>query len=260
MSIRIPHLPLGFLVFLLCLKAAIAVAEQAQKPLVIFAAASLKDALEEVLALHAAAYEGPPVLISLASSGALARQIQFGAPADLIISANRAWVSLLEKEGLIKRARPAFSNQLVVASSVEPEQNIDFTRRETFKAALADGYLAVGHVGSVPAGLYAHQALTYFDLWNDLAPQILQVDHVRAALRLAQVNEARLAIVYASDLVAQTTVHKVASVPEEAHEPIIYTIGLLSQNSTQAADTFADFLTSKPALEVFYHFGFTPLR
>ena len=260
MSIRIPHLPLGFLVFLLCLKAAIAVAEQAQKPLVIFAAASLKDALEEVVALHAAAHEGPPVLISLASSGALARQIQFGAPADLIISANRAWVSLLEKEGLIKRARPAFSNQLVVASSVEPEQNIDFTRRETFKAALADGYLAVGHVGSVPAGLYAHQALTYFDLWNDLAPQILQVDHVRAALRLAQVNEARLAIVYASDLVAQTTVHKVASVPEEAHEPIIYTIGLLSQNSTQAAGTFADFLTSKPALEVFYHFGFTPLR
>ena len=82
----------------------------------------------------------------------------------------------------------------------------------------------------------------------------------RAALRLAQLNEARLAIVYASDLVAQTTVHKVALVPEEAHEPIIYTIGLLSQNSTQAADTFADFLTSIPALEVFYHFGFTPLR
>ena len=115
-------------------------------------------------------------------------------------------------------------------------------------------------MGSVPAGLYAHQALTYFDLWNDLAPQILQVDHVRAALRLAQVNEARLAIVYASDLVAQTTIHKVASVPEEAHEPIIYTIGLLSQNSIQAADTFVYFLTSKPALEVFYHFGFTPLR
>ena len=89
MSIRIPHLPLGFLVFLLCLKAAIAVAEQAQKPLVIFAAASLKDALEEVVALHAVAHEGPPVLISLASSGALARQIQFGAPADLIISASR---------------------------------------------------------------------------------------------------------------------------------------------------------------------------
>jgi molybdate transport system substrate-binding protein len=185
---------------------------------------------------------------------------RLGAPADLINSVTRALVNLLVGEGFINRARPAFSNQLVVASSVEPKQNIDFTRRETFKAALADGYLAVGHVGSVPAGLYAHQTLTYFDLWSDLAPQILRVDHIRAALRLAQVNEAWLAIVYASDLVAQTTVHKVASVPEEAHEPIIYTIGLLSQNSTQAADTFADFLTSKPALEVFYHFGFTPLR
>ena len=167
------------------------------------------------MALHAAAYEGPPALITLASSGALARQIQFGAPADLIISANRAWVSLLEKEGLIKRARPAFSNQLVVASSVEPEQNIEFTRRETFKAALADGYLAVGHVGSVPAGLYAHQALTYFDLWSDLAPQFLQVDHVRAALRLAEVNGARLGIVYASDLVAQTAVHKWYKCPKK---------------------------------------------
>ena len=186
--------------------------EQAQKPLVIFAAASLKDALEEVLALHAAAYEGPPVLISLASSGALARRIQFGAPADLIISANRAWVSLLEKEGLIKRALPAFLNQLVVASSVEPEQNIEFTRRETFIAALADGYLAVGHVGSVPAGLYAYQA---FDLWSDLAPQFLQVDHVPAALRLAEVNGARLGIVYASDLVAQTAVHKWYNCPKK---------------------------------------------
>jgi len=108
------------------------------------------------LALHAAAYEGPPALITLASSGALALQIQFGAPADPIISANRAWVSLLEKKRLIKRARPAFSNQLVVASSVESEQNIEFNLRETFKAALEDGYLAVGHVGSVPAGIYAH--------------------------------------------------------------------------------------------------------
>jgi molybdate transport system substrate-binding protein len=185
---------------------------------------------------------------------------RLGAPADLINSVTRALVNLLVGEGFINRARPAFSNQLVVASSVEPKQNIDFTRRETFKAALADGYLAVGHVGSVPAGLYAHQTLTYFDLWSDLAPQILRVDHIRAALRLAQVNEAWLAIVYASDLVAQTTVHKVASVPEEAHEPIIYTIGLLSQNSTQAAENFADFFTSLPALEVFYHFGFTPLR
>jgi ABC-type molybdate transport system substrate-binding protein len=61
-------------------------------------------------------------------------------------------------------------------------------------------------------------------------------------------------------LVAQTTVHKVALVPEEAHEPIIYTIGLLSQNSTQAAETFADFLMSKPALEIFYQFRFITLR
>ena len=79
-------------------------------------------------------------------------------------------------------------------------------------------------------------------------------------MRLAQLNEARLAIVYALDLIAQAARHKVTPVPEEAHESIIYTIDLLSQNLTQAAENFADFLTSLPALEVFYHFGFTPLR
>ena len=124
------------------------------------AAASLKDALEEGVTLQSAVHEGWPIITSLAGR-------RLGAPADLIISVNRALVNLLLGEGFINRARPAFSNQLVVASSVEPEQNIDFTRRETFKAALADGYLAVGHVGSVPAGLCAHQALTYFDLWSD---------------------------------------------------------------------------------------------
>jgi hypothetical protein len=67
----------------------------------------------------------------------------------------------------------------VVASSVGPEQTIDFSRSEAFRAALADGFSAAGHVGFVPAGLYAHQALTHFDLSNDWAPQILQVDHAR---------------------------------------------------------------------------------
>ena len=76
-------------------------------------------------------------------------------------------VSLLEWEGFINLLRPAFSNPFVVASSVGPEQTIDFSRREVFAAALAEGYLAAGHVGSVPADLYAHQELTYFDLSND---------------------------------------------------------------------------------------------
>ena len=103
-------------------------------------------------------------------------------------SANRALVSLLEWEGFINLARPAFSNPFVLASSVGPEQTIDSSRREVFTAALAKGYSAAGHVGSVPAGLYAHKALTYFDLSNDQALQILQVDHMRAALLLAKFN------------------------------------------------------------------------
>ena len=70
-------------------------------------------------------------------------------------------------EGFINLAQPAFSNQLVVASSVGPEQTIDFSRTEVFRAAFAEGYSGAGHVSSVPAGLYAHQALPYFDLSND---------------------------------------------------------------------------------------------
>ena len=76
-------------------------------------------------------------------------------------------VNLLVGEGFINRARPAFSNPFVVASSVGPEQTIDFSRSEALRAAFAEGYSAAGHVSSVLAGLYAHQALTYFDLSND---------------------------------------------------------------------------------------------
>jgi len=61
-------------------------------------------------------------------------------------------------EGFINRARPAFSNPFVVASSVGPEQTIDFSRNEAFRAAFAEGYSAAGHVSSVPAGLYVYQA------------------------------------------------------------------------------------------------------
>ena len=83
---------------------------------------------------------------------------------------------------------------------------------------------------------------------------------MRPALRLAKLNEARLEIVYASDLIAQPAGHKMATLPKGAHESIILTIGLLSQNLTHAPEKFADFLNSLPAPEVFYHFGFTPLR
>lgn len=183
------------------------------EPLLVFAAASLKGPLDAIA--------GDDVTISYGGSGALARQIEFGAPADAVILANTQWMDVLSDGGHIadETRRTILSNQLVLVS--KEFVSIDLTRDGLLKA-LGNGRLAIGRTTSVPAGIYGRQALMSLGLWNAAVPRLAEVDSVRAALILAERGEVPLALVYASDALLAPSLNVVATLPSASHETIRY--------------------------------------
>lgn len=219
-------------------------APAAAEPLVVFAAASLKGPLDTVA--------GNDVTISYAGSGTLARQIQQGAPADIVILANSAWMDVLDDAGLTRTAtrRTILSNELVLVSA-DPTP-LALTPSE-LSARLGTGRLAIGRINSVPAGIYGQAALIALNLWDRAAPHLAEVDNVRAALILAARKEVPLALVYASDAQASDAVHVVAELPTDTHPPIRYEAAQISDSTH--AQTFMDKLRDTSAFEAA---GFLP--
>jgi molybdate transport system substrate-binding protein len=206
---------------------------------VVFAASSLKTALDQVAAEWAAA-TGNTVTISYAGSNTLAKQIIEGAPADIFISAAVNWMDAVEAEGLIVPGTRAdlLGNSLVLvahgqAASVEINASLDLP------ALLAGGKLAMGMVESVPAGQYGKAALEHLGLWDGVQAEVAQSENVRAALALVAAGEAPLGIVYASDAIAEPGVTVIGTFPAESHKPITYPAALTT-TAADAAD--ADFL------------------
>lgn len=246
--------PVFRLFSLLALMASLASAALADN-VTVFAAASLKNAMDDV----ARAYEvhsGDDVVVSFGGSSALARQIQQGAPADLFISANPGWMDVLEKDGLIVPGTriDLLSNTLVLVGSdprvltISPDLDL--------VAALNGQRLAMALVNAVPAGIYGKAALTSLGVWNDVAPHIAQTDNVRAALRLVALGEAPLGIVYATDALADPNVHILDSFSADSHPPILYPAAVVSDGRQKAARRFLDYLTSARARAVFDRHGF----
>ena len=235
-------------------------AARAQDPVTVFAAASLKTALDKVAGLWADG-GGTPVRISYAGSSLLARQIEQGAPADLYLSANPGWMDWLSEAGLIREdtRRTLLTNHLVLIAAPganapdAPDGSV--TAAYDIAAALGEGRLAVALVDAVPAGIYAKDSLEALGQWPALQPRLAEADNVRAALRLVAVAEAPLGIVYATDAVAEPAVRVLGTFPDDSHPPILYPAALTmdAQDGTQA---FLDFLSTAPAVEVFESQGF----
>ncbi len=208
----------------------------------VFAAASLKNALDEI-ATQWQAKTGNTVVISYAGSAQLAKQIQQGAPADIFISASTDWMDVLGDENLIipNSSVTLLGNELVViaydptAGSVDLSPDLDITPQLG-----SDGKLAMALVDSVPAGIYGKQALTSLGLWEVFEPRVVQVDNVRAALLLVSTGEATMGIVYASDARAEDGVKVVATFPPESHDPIIYPAALIGPSAKPEAQAFLD--------------------
>ena len=233
-------------------------AARADQPTVlVFAAASLKNALDDAVA----AYPAAKVTVSYAASGPLARQIESGAPAGLFISADEDWMDELASKSLIvpESRFDLLGNKLVLIAPADSKLSFSFAEKGDLVAALGDNRLAIGDPQSVPAGKYAQTALESLGFWAKLEPHLARAESVRAALALVDRGEAPLGIVYATDANAEPAVKVVAVFPAASHPPILYPVALTAAAQNPAAAKFVDFLRSPAARVIFEKQGFRVL-
>ncbi|OWU84948.1 molybdenum ABC transporter substrate-binding protein [Oceanicola sp. 22II-s10i] len=242
---------------LLALSLALAPAAVQAERVTLFAAASLKDALDAIEPAFEAA-TGHDLAISFAGSSALARQIIQGAPADVFISANVGWMDEVEKAGLVapQSRRDLLGNRLVLighGTGLEPVM----LRNETDLAGMlgSDGRLAVALVDAVPAGIYARLALTTTGLWPQVEDRLAQADNVRAALALVTTGAAPLGIVYATDAAVAEGITVLATFSVESHPPITYPAAAIGTPG-DGAKALMEYLSGDAARVAFERQGF----
>lgn len=236
-------------------------ASAADAKVLVFAAASLKTALDAAVA-EFAAKTGGQVTVSYAGSSALAKQIEAGAPADVFISADRDWMEHVAKANLIKAETRTnlLGNTLVLVAPKDSGIAVDLTPGVDLSAALGDGKLAMADVKAVPAGKYGKAALEKLGAWPAVEGKVAQAENVRVALALVASGEAPLGIVYQTDAVAEPKVKVVATFPEDSHAPIIYPVALIATSTNPAAADFLQYLESPAALGIFEQQGFKILK
>ena len=244
---------------LLCLtiSASLSAADAQAPQILVFAASSLTDAMQEA----SAAYEKTvhvTVKASFDSSAVLARQIEAGAPADVFFSADTEWMDYLQSRNLIQVAsrKNILGNRLVLIAPTQSQIQLKIAPHFPLAAALGKGRLATGDPDSVPAGRYARSALTNLGVWDEIAPRLARAENVRVALLYVARGEAPLGIVYASDALADKNVRVVDTFPADTHEPIVYSIALTRPAKSQA-QSFIAYLTGPQGRDIFVKYGFT---
>jgi len=221
---------------------------------VVFAAASLKNALDQVAASYKAE-TGKTVSINYAGSNVLAKQIEQAAPADIFFSADLAWMDYLQEKNLIAKdtRRTLLGNKLVLVAAKDADATIELAPGAKLAGLLGkDGKLAMANVDSVPAGKYGKAALQKLGLWDTVSARVVQADNVRAALAFVARGEAPLGIVYQTDANAEPAVKTVAAFPADSHAPIVYPVALTAASTNPDAKAFLEYLESdkaKPAYE-----------
>lgn len=225
----------------------------------IFAAASLKNALDAAVT----AYEkqtGDTVRVSYAASSALARQIEAGAPADLFISADLKWMDELQGKNLIQAnsRRNLLGNDLVLVAPKASGTKIDLKPGVDLLPYLKNGPLAMADPAAVPAGIYGKAALTELGVWNSLEAKVARAEDVRAALRLVARGEAPLGIVYRTDANAEPQVEVAGVFPPGSYPPVTYPAALVT-HAQGRAHALLEFLESSAARPYFVQQGFKVL-
>lgn len=225
-----------------------------------FAAASLKGALDRAAEVWAAG-GGAELALSYAGSSALARQVEAGAPADLVLLASVEWMDYLEERDLLRGGtrRDFLGNRLVLVRHGAGAAPVEIGTAFDLGGLLGDGHLAMALVEAVPAGIYGREALTALGLWDAVEGSVAQAADVRGALALVASGEAALGIVYATDAVAEPGVSVVGVLPETSHGPIVYPAAVTAASAHPEAEAFAAFLGSEPAQAVFEQAGFAVL-
>jgi molybdate transport system substrate-binding protein len=228
-------------------------------PPTIFAAASLQPALDQMARDGVLGLPAPKLVY--ASSSALARQIENGAPADIFISADERWMDDAAKHDAIIPATRSdlLGNALVLIAPADSHETIDLAHgtRSLLDALGKDGRLAIALPDAVPAGIYAKQALVKLGMWNALEPRTAMSRDVRAALNLVMLRQCPLGIVYHSDAVSESRVRTVATFPADSHKPIVYPIAIVKGHDHAASRTLLAALESARAQAAFRRWGFS---
>lgn len=226
--------------------------------LFVFAAASLKEALDDCIAAYRP-HTADRIVASYAASSALARQIEAGAPADVFVAADVDWMDEVEKRGLIdaRSRRNLVGNRLVLIAPAESKASLEISPGFPLASELGRGRLAMANPDAVPAGRYGKAALESLGVWNDVRPKIAAADNVRAALVLVSRGEAPLGIVYRTDALADARVRIVATFPESAHPPIVYPVAVTARGRPSAR-AFVEWLRRPEARAIFERRGFLP--
>ena len=227
----------------------------------VFAAASLKTALDAV-AKDWREDSGETVVISYAATSALAKQIEQGAEADIFISADQAWMDYVAEAGLIDRESrvDVIGNRLVLIAPRDSELAVVLEPGLPFAPLLGEGRLAVANVDAVPAGKYGKAALQSLGVWDEVEGRLAEGENVRAALRLVSRGEVPLGIVYASDAKADPNVKILATFSELSHPPIVYPAAKIAGSLSPEATGFLEHLRSPEASRRFEENGFTLLQ
>lgn len=226
----------------------------------VFAAASLKNALDEVSAAWKTE-TGKDTTNTYAATSALAKQIEGGAPADVFISADVDWLKYLSEKSLTVKETEVqlLGNTLVLVAPADSQATVTIAPGFDIAGLVGDGKLVVCDVKAVPAGKYAKAALETLGVWDKVEAKIAQAENVRAALKLVATGEAPAGIVYQTDANAEPKVKVLGTFPEESHPKIIYPAAVLSASTNADAAAFVTYLKSPQAAAIFRKAGFTIL-
>jgi molybdate transport system substrate-binding protein len=225
----------------------------------VFAAASLKNAMDEVGKAYTAK-GGAPVRFSYAASSAIARQIEQGAPADVFISADADWMTYLDQKHLIVAStrRDVLTNHLALIAPADSAVKLHIAKGFPIAKALGGGRLAMAGP-DVPAGKYGRASLTALGVWDGVKDKVASADNVRAALAFVARGETPLGVVYDTDAKVEPKVKIVGLFPDNSHPPIVYPAALVAASHNTSAGGFLGFLQGPEATAIFKKYGFVIL-
>ncbi|HEX7759766.1 MAG TPA: molybdate ABC transporter substrate-binding protein [Caulobacteraceae bacterium] len=228
-------------------------------PVTVFAAASLKNAMDEVGKAYTAK-SGTAVRFSYAASSAIARQIEQGGPADVFISADADWMTYLDQKHLIVAAtrRDVLTNHLALIAPADSTVKLRIAKGFHIVGALGEGRLAMAGP-DVPAGKYGRASLTALGVWDAVKDHLAAAENVRAALAFVARGETPLGIVYDTDAKVEPKVRIVGLFPDNTHPPIVYPAALVTASHNTAAGGFLGFLQGPEASAIFKKYGFVIL-
>jgi molybdate transport system substrate-binding protein len=232
-------------------------ADTPSETLLVFAASSLTDALNEIGAAYTKE-TGQTVKFSYAASSVLARQIEAGAKADAFFSADTDWMDYVGTRNLIDRAsrKDLLGNELVLVAPKDSTVNLKIVKNFDLAGALGKGRLSTGDPDSVPVGKYAKSSLIALGVWSDVEDRVIRAENVRSALSFVSRGEAPLGIVYATDARVDKGVRVVDTFPASSHLPIIYPVATV-KGAKSSAGNFVKYLQGDSARASFKKFGFT---